>query len=193
VRVISASNRDLSAMVQLGKFRSDLFYRLNVFPVTMPALRERSEDVPLLTMYFMEKFARKLGRKITHVADETMSRLRAYSWPGNIRELQNLVERAVVLTKGTVLRIEKGVLLGSPRVVPALGTVAATPAPSPPTAEAQGPGASLQEVERQHIVAVLTETKWKIEGERGAARMLKLQPSTLRSRMKKLGIRRQSV
>ena len=111
VRVIAATNRDLSLMVREGKFRGDLFYRLNVFPVTMPPLRERQEDIHLLVMFFLEKFARKLGKPITQVAGETMSRLCAYSWPGNIRELQNVIERAVVLSKGPVLTVEGAVLL----------------------------------------------------------------------------------
>ena len=115
VRVIAATNRDLSLMVREGKFRSDLFYRLNVFPVTMPPLRERQEDVHLLVMFFLEKFARKLGKPITQVAGETMSRLCAYSWPGNIRELQNIIERAVVLSKGPVLTVEGTALFDSPR------------------------------------------------------------------------------
>jgi transcriptional regulator with GAF, ATPase, and Fis domain len=179
VRVIAATNRDLSAMVREGKFRSDLYYRLNVFPLTMPALRERAEDVPLLTMFFLEKFARKLGRPITHVAEETMSRLCAYGWPGNIRELQNLIERAIVLTKGPMLQIEAGALSGA--------SVAPAPATSAPAASG---GIALEEVERQHILTVLIQANWRIEGAGGAARMLNLEPSTLRSRMKKLGIAR---
>jgi transcriptional regulator with GAF, ATPase, and Fis domain len=114
VRVIAATNRDLALMVREGKFRSDLFYRLNVFPLTMPPLRERQEDVPLLTMCFLEKYARKLGRPISQVTEETMSRLCAYSWPGNIRELQNVIERAVVLSKGPALKIEGSVLFDFP-------------------------------------------------------------------------------
>src|SRR6185369_8841664 len=98
VRVIAATNRDLAAMVREGKFRSDLYYRLNVVPVTMPPLRERADDIPLLTMFFLEKSTRKLGRSVTQVAEGTMARLCAYAWPGNIRELQNIVERAVVLS-----------------------------------------------------------------------------------------------
>ena len=172
VRVIAATNRDLAAMVQERKFRSDLFYRLNVFPMTMPPLRERAEDVPLLAMFFLEKFARKFARRIAHVAEETMQRLCAYAWPGNIRELQNVVERAVVLCNGSVLTIDQSLL------------------PAAPAPVASAAGASLEEVERQHILAMLTQTNWRIEGERGAAALLNLQPSTLRSRMQKLGITR---
>jgi PAS domain S-box-containing protein len=196
VRVIAATNRDLAAMVREGKFRSDLFYRLNVFPVTMPPLRERPQDVPLLTMFFLEKFARKLGRPITHVAEETMARLCAYSWPGNIRELQNLIERAVVLATGPTLKIESSALLGgapaasvasftNPPVVKSSGPVPVTPASSS--------GVSLEDVERQHIIAVLAQANWRIEGAGGAAKTLNLEPSTLRSRMKKLGIVRQQA
>jgi formate hydrogenlyase transcriptional activator len=190
VRVIAATNRDLAAMVREGKFRSDLFYRLNVFPMTMPPLRERSEDVPLLTMFFLEKFARRLGRKISHVGEETMFRLCGYSWPGNIRELQNLVERAVVLSPGPMLKLEGSALFESPAAVESIAAV--RPAPVSPPAPPSSGGASMEEVERQHIVAVLTETNWRIEGNLGAAKRLNLQPSTLRSRMQKLGIVRRS-
>jgi transcriptional regulator with GAF, ATPase, and Fis domain len=188
VRVIAATNRDLSLMVREGKFRGDLFYRLNVFPVTMPPLRERQEDIHLLVMFFLEKFTRKLGKPITQVAGETMSRLCAYSWPGNIRELQNVIERAVVLSKGPVLTVEGAVLLDFQRSDGQANTASKTPAQSRPGAPATSRLPSLEEVERQHIVAVLKEANWRIEGERGAARLLKLQPSTLRSRMQKLGI-----
>jgi len=191
VRVIAATNRDLSLMVREGKFRSDLFYRLNVFPVTMPPLRERREDVPLLTMFFLEKFARKLGRSVTRIADETMSRLCAYSWPGNIRELQNVIERAVVLSRGPVLTIEGSALLDFPRS-DGIANIAVPP-PSPAAGPLLSSGTSLEEVERQHIVNVLTQANWQIEGNRGAAKLLDLQPSTLRSRMQKLGIARRSA
>ena len=192
VRVIAATNRDLSLMVREGKFRNDLFYRLNVFPVTMPPLRERQEDVHLLVMFFLEKFARKLGKPITQVAGETMSRLRAYSWPGNIRELQNVVERAVVLSNGPVLTVEETALFDFSRWDGPANNLSGTPLRSPPSAPVTSRLPSLEEVERQHIVAVLRETNWRIEGERGAAKLLNLQPSTLRSRMQKLGIVRRA-
>jgi len=188
VRVIAATNRDLSLMVRGGKFRSDLFYRLNVFPLTMPPLRERQEDVPLLTMFFLEKYARKLGRPISHVTEETMSRLCAYSWPGNIRELQNVVERAVVLSKGPALKIEESGLFDFPRAEALASILPRSPILSSPPAPASSRVPSLEEVERQHIVDVLTQVNWRIEGDRGAAKLLNLQPSTLRSRMQKLGI-----
>ena len=186
VRVIAATNRDLPAMVRDGDFRSDLFYRLNVLPVTMPPLRERVEDIPLLTMFFLEKFARKLGRPIRQVAEETMSRFTAYAWPGNIRELQNLIERAVVLATGNVLRVDESLL-------PQTATRPLARLPEPraievETPSAAGDGASLEDVERQHIIAVLRKANWRIEGNGGAAKTLNLEPSTLRSRMKKLGI-----
>ena len=193
VRVIVATNRDLSLMVREGKFRSDLFYRLNVFPVTMPPLRERQEDIHLLVMFFLEKFARKLGKPITQVAGETMSRLCAYSWPGNIRELQNVIERAVVLSKGPVLTVEGAALFDFPRSDGPANNASRAPVQSPPGAPASGSVPSLEEVERQHIVAVLTQANWRIEGDRGAAKLLNLQPSTLRSRMQKLGIVRHPV
>jgi PAS domain S-box-containing protein len=183
VRVIAATNRDLAAAVRDGRFRSDLFYRLNVFPMTMPPLRDRAEDVPLLTMFFLEKFARKFARNISQVADETMRRLCAYPWPGNIRELQNVVERAVVLARGSVLAMDQGMLPSAPH--------ASTPAASRSSgarSSGETAGAALEDVERQHIIAVLVQTNWRIEGERGAAKLLNLQPSTLRSRMQKLGI-----
>ncbi|HEY5894621.1 MAG TPA: sigma 54-interacting transcriptional regulator [Chthoniobacterales bacterium] len=182
VRVIAATNRDLGAMVREGKFRSDLFYRLNVVPLTIPPLRERAEDIPLLTMFFLEKFARKLGRPVKHVSEETMARLCGYPWPGNIRELQNVIERAVVLSNGPLLRVDESALPGATPhpLARALGLELRT----------KNSGASLDDVEREHIVSVLTQTRWQIEGERGAAKILSLQPSTLRSRMQKLGITR---
>jgi formate hydrogenlyase transcriptional activator len=192
VRVIAATNRDLSLMVREGKFRSDLFYRLNVFPVTMPSLRERQQDVPLLTMFFLEKFARKLGRPITHVAEESMRRLFAYSWPGNIRELQNVIERAVVLSKGQVLTVEESALFDVSPADSTANVAAAIRIPSLSAATVSTRVRSLEEVEREHIVAALTQANWQIEGDRGAAKLLDLQPSTLRSRMHKLGIVRRN-
>jgi PAS domain S-box-containing protein len=195
VRVIAATNRDLAAMVREGKFRSDLFYRLNVVPVTMPALRERPEDIPLLAMFFLEKSARKLGRPIKQVAEETMSRLCSYPWPGNIRELQNVIERAVVLATGNILRVDESALPSStprPLANPTQPVASNSNAPQPPP-RPRPEGASLEEVEREHIIGVLQQTNWRIEGNGGAAKVLNLEPSTLRSRMKKLGIVRGSV
>ncbi len=197
VRVIAATNRDLSQAVRDGKFRSDLFYRLNVFPITVPALRERSEDVPLLAMFFTQKFAREFARPIKRISETALRRLQAYSWPGNIRELQNVIERAVVLATGPVLDFDASALPVEAAKVPARGEAkdpesGATHRTAPSSIEpvADAGEASLEEVERRHIESVLKQTNWMIEGERGAARVLALNPSTLRSRMQKLGIHR---
>jgi len=180
VRVIAATNRDLAAAVAAGKFRGDLFYRLNVVPIQVPPLRERTGDVELLVQFFLQKFAKKFGRPSGRIDPETMARLVAYPWPGNIRELQNVVERAVVLARGDTLTV-------APDIAPALQpsqSEAARAAPTP------GGGDSLNEVERRHIESVLLQKNWTIEGERGAARVLNMHPNTLRSRIKKLGLRR---
>jgi transcriptional regulator with GAF, ATPase, and Fis domain len=190
VRVIAATNRDLSAMIREGKFRGDLYYRLNVVPMTMPPLRDRADDIPLLTMFFLERFAPKLGGKVRQVSEGTMHRLCGYPWPGNIRELQNVIERAMVLTTGPVLQVEENALPGSGATLPTASTGA--PASAQTTAIESNPaandGASLVNVEREHITAILVQAKWRIEGEKGAAKVLGMEPSTLRSRMKKLGI-----
>jgi len=195
VRVIAATNRDLTALVREGKFRSDLFYRLNVLPISIPALRERQGDVPLLVAFFIQRFAKKLFKPIKQVSEETMRRLVDYPWPGNIRELQNVIERAVVLSQGLALELAPG--FGPP------SQPAAVPAPKLPKQDPGATGdqvsaadgqndASMVEVERRHIESVLAQTSWMIEGERGAAKILNLNPSTLRSRMQRLGIRRPS-
>jgi formate hydrogenlyase transcriptional activator len=178
VRIIAATNRDLAAEVCAGRFRSDLFFRLNVVPLNVPALRDRASDIPLLVTYFLSRFSKKFGRRIEGVTRETMALLTRYEWPGNIRELQNVVERAVVLTAGPVLALDDDLL---PKAEPPTASDAA-----PPT---QG-FLSLQDAERRHIEAVLADTNGVIEGAAGAARILGLHPNTLRSRMKKLGIAR---
>ena len=179
VRIIAATNRDLGAEVRGGRFRSDLFFRLNVVPLNVPPLRERTSDIPLLVAYFLSNFAKKFGRKIEGVTRETMELLIRYEWPGNIRELQNVMERAVVLTAGPLLALDEDLLPKAER------------APSgdmpPPATGFQ----TLQDTERHHIEAVLAETHGVVEGPSGAARILGLHPNTLRSRMKKLGIGRQ--
>jgi formate hydrogenlyase transcriptional activator len=188
VRVIAATNRDLAAAVADGSFRRDLFYRLHVFPIGLPPLRERTDDLPLLVHYFVARYAHKIGRKITHVPAEALRRLLAYAWPGNVRELENVIERAVILSTGAALTIPSELL-------PALAT---PPAPSPPAASVAPPAnadaapaaTSMLEIERQHIASVLKQTGWRIDGPQGAARFLGINPSTLRSRIKKLGIRR---
>jgi formate hydrogenlyase transcriptional activator len=171
-RLIAATNRDLSAMVEEGKFRSDLFYRLNVFPVHVPPLRERSEDIPLLIRHFAEEFSRRMNKRIETIPSETLRALARYHWPGNIRELQNVIERAVILSPGPVLRVPVSVLNQSR----ANGTA------SP------GGQDTLEEAERKHILKVLDETSWVLAGPQGAANRLGMKRSTLQYRMTKLGI-----
>jgi PAS domain S-box-containing protein len=181
VRVIAATNRDLEQAVARGGFRSDLFYRLNVFPVALPPLRERPEDIPVLVHYFVSRFAAKLGRKLTRVPAETMQRLVAYSWPGNVRELENVIERAVILSSGAELEV--GAEIPS-------GRAARARAGAPEAESEASDSASLEDAERSHILAVLRQANGRIEGANGAAARLNLKPSTLRSRMKKLGLQR---
>ncbi|HST11123.1 MAG TPA: sigma 54-interacting transcriptional regulator, partial [Terriglobales bacterium] len=185
VRIIAATNRDLEKSIQEGRFRADLFYRLNVLPMTLPPLRQRGADIPLLTHFFVDRFGRQFGKHITGVAQDTMDVLCGYSWPGNIRELQNVIERAVVLCPGTVLKLGKDLLPVSGREYEQESVVAAGSGTESPS--------SLEHVEREHIVQVLRETQGVIEGPRGAAKILNLHPNTLRSRMKKLGIERPSA
>src|SRR5271163_960167 len=188
VRVIAATNRDLLRSATEETFRQDLYYRLNVFPIQLPPLRERREDIPPLVHYFIRRFSMKIGRKITRIQRETMERLVSYSWPGNVRELENVIERAVILSRGVELEVAPGVL-------PEIEAVAGKPAPaSRPVQEQQlsevPSPQSIEQVERGHILAVLMRTNWRIEGSDGAAALLNLNPSTLRSRMKKLGVQR---
>ena len=170
VRIIAATNRNLEEAVSAGKFRSDLLYRLNVFPIHVPALRERPGDVTLLVTFFVQQCAKKLGKKVTQVSEQTMRRLANYSWPGNIRELQNVIERAVILCSGNTLDVELD--------LPAAAS------------KTTAPSASHKDNERRHIESVLEQANWVIEGERGAAKLLGMHPNTLRSRMKKLGVKR---
>ena len=188
VRVIAATNRDLFRSVSEGTFRQDLYYRLNVFPIQLPPLRERREDIAPLVHYFVRRFSLKIGRKITRIQRETMERLVSYSWPGNVRELENVIERAVILSRGIELEV-------APDVLPDVALVASAQAVAPrPAAEEKSTGApspqTIDQVERSHILAVLMQTNWRIEGSDGAAAVLNLNPSTLRSRMKKLGVQR---
>jgi formate hydrogenlyase transcriptional activator len=168
-RLIAATNRDLAEMVGEHRFRSDLFYRLNVFPIRVPALRERQEDIPLLVRHFVQLFARRMNRVIDTISCESMNALVRYSWPGNIRELQNLIERAVILSTGPVLRIPLQELQN--RVV----VKSARPQ-------------TMEDAERAHILATLEDTKWVIAGPNGAAARLGMNRSTVQFRMKKLGI-----
>jgi PAS domain S-box-containing protein len=182
VRIIAASNRDLEKAVQERRFRADLFYRLNVLPITLPPLRERRSDIPLLTAFFVDRFTRQLGKQITGISQETMDVLSSYTWPGNIRELQNVIERAVVLCPGRILRMGNDLLpITGPPHEDEVDVLLYGEKPHPE---------SLENVERAHILQVLSDTGWVIEGPRGAAKILNLHPNTLRSRMKKLRIER---
>jgi formate hydrogenlyase transcriptional activator len=193
VRVIAASNRDLKTDVAGGRFRADLYYRLNVFPIHVPPLRARSEDIPALAQFFLERFARKLGKPLRSVDPDTVAMLQAHSWPGNIRDLQNTIERAVILSEGDVLRIDWQL---EPPVQTCFAAAAQQESAAAPTAAQAGSGngagvSTLEEMERQHFIRVLRKTRGIIEGPNGAARLLDLKPSTARFRIKKLGIKRE--
>jgi formate hydrogenlyase transcriptional activator len=187
VRVVAATNRDLSRLVADREFRSDLYYRLNVFPIQIPPLRERREDVPLLVRYFVQNFSRRLNKTVEYVPAEAMDALVNYAWPGNIRELENLIERAVLLSPGKELRVPLSELKAS--ALAASGNVSAEQSlfsPSP----AAVPITTLEEAERQHILRALRQTEWRIAGAKGAAAILGMKRTTLQARMRKLGIRR---
>jgi formate hydrogenlyase transcriptional activator len=171
VRLIAATNAGLEQMVEEKKFRADLYYRLNVFPVTMPPLRERHEDIPLLVRYFAQKYGRLMKKEIRTVPAEVLSALGKYPWPGNIRELENFIERAVILSPGPELRVS----------LAELKPAAATPSNGATT---------LEDAEREHILRALKETNWTIGGPAGAAARLGMKRTTLQSRMKNLGITR---
>lgn len=174
VRVIAATNRNLEAEVEEGKFRADLFYRLNVFPVNSIPLRERKEDISLLVKFFTEKFASKLGKRITNIPKRALNTLLAYNWPGNIRELENVIERAVILSPENRLELSDWIPKKNKISMPdGLETLA--------------------EFEKKYILEVLNRTSWRVSGEKGAAKILGLKPTTLESRMKKLGIKRGSA
>ena len=175
-RLIAATNCELRKMVEQRKFREDLFYRLNVFPIDVPALRERSEDIPLLVNHFAQRFARRMNRTIETIPAETMAALTRYPWPGNIRELQNLIERAVILSHGPVLQIPLQDLDNR----------------TPPRRD-NGKDQTLKAAERTHILAILKETRWVLAGARGAAARLGINRSTLQFRLKKLGIVRPDI
>jgi formate hydrogenlyase transcriptional activator len=171
VRLIAATNRNLLQEVQDGRFREDLWYRLNVFPITMPPLRQRTEDIPKLVEHFVDKFSKGIGKNITSIAPATLNAVQSYSWPGNVRELANVIERGVINSRGEVLRISR---------------ISETVHVESPQTSSK----TLEDIERDYIMTVLRERGWRIEGERGAAMILGLHPSTLRTRMAKLGIRK---
>jgi PAS domain S-box-containing protein len=168
VRIIATTNRDLEEEVRKGRFRQDLYYRLNVFPITVPPLRQRKEDIPLMVQAFMERYSRKLGKQITSIRNETMKELQDYPWPGNVRELESIIERAVILCPGPGLQLADKLEISSPPLLSAVRT--------------------LEDTERNQILKILSEARWRIEGKDGAAAILGLHPSTLRARMYKLGI-----
>jgi formate hydrogenlyase transcriptional activator len=173
VRVIAATNQNLWSMVQEKKFRADLYYRLNVFPITLPPLRERGDDVPLLIEHFVEKFARRQGKSIQRIPDEVMDALTRYSWPGNIRELQNVIERSVILTRGPELRAPIAELTKSELQYQDIHT--------------------LEDANRAHIKATLRETNWVVGGPNGAAARLGMHRTTLIAMMARLGILRETL
>jgi formate hydrogenlyase transcriptional activator len=171
VRLVAATNRDLAEMVKRGEFRGDLYYRLNVFPISLPPLRARREDIPDLVQHFVEIYSRRMGKQIERVPAETMSAFTSYLWPGNIRELQNFIERSVILSDGTVL---------CPPLAELKQAVGA---------ESQG-ATTLQDAERDHILKILQQSRWVVAGPGGAAARLGMKRSTLYFRMQKLGISR---
>jgi len=176
VRLVAATNRNLEGMIADNQFRSDLYYRLSVFPIEVPPLRERAGDIPLLVHHFVHEFGQRMNRKIETIPDETMDALKKYAWPGNIRELQNLIERAVILSPGSVLQVPPQYL----RTHTAGG-------------QNHKPTQTLAAAEREHILAALKECDWVISGPSGAATRLGINRSTLQFRMKKLGIVRSDV
>lgn len=190
-RLIAATNRDLEGMVNEQKFRSDLYYRLNVFPVRVPALRERPEDIPLLVRHFVQQFSRRMNKSIDTIPSETMTTLMRYHWPGNIRELQNVIERAVILSTGPVLKVPTDELHFRSDVK-GEGSVMREPGSDALPVGNHVDGnlrATLDDAERKEIVATLERTNWKVAGPHGAAALLGMRRSTLQSRMQKLGIR----
>jgi len=182
-RLIAATNSDLGEMVESGKFRSDLFYRLDVFPIRLPALRERKEDIPLLVRHFVQHFSRRLKKNVDSIPAATMTALSEYHWPGNIRELQNVIERAVIVSTGSVLNVSTGDL--KPRFYASRRQEMNGEAQ---IADPRSARRGLDESERREILGVLEETHWTVAGPKGAASRLGIKRSTLQYRMRRLGI-----
>jgi formate hydrogenlyase transcriptional activator len=169
LRLVAATNRDLARMVADGRFRADLYYRLNVFPLVIPPLRERRDDIPPLVRHFTQRFARRMGRRIEAIPGAIMDALVSYPWPGNVRELQNVIERAVILSPGPALQVPLGDLQSAVKQAPAEAV-------------------TLAEAEREHILGTLWKTGWVVAGPKGAAARLGMKRSTLQEKMRKLGI-----
>jgi transcriptional regulator with GAF, ATPase, and Fis domain len=183
VRVVAATNRILSERVRAGAFREDLYYRLNVFPIRIPPLRERGDDVAELAQVFVDRFCRRMGRTLAPLSERILARLRAHSWPGNVRELANVLERGVIVSAGGVLDIDRALLDTVPEDAPP------PPAPADPTTRILSV-LELEDLERANILRALEASGWKVAGEQGAGALLGMNPSTLNSRMRALGIRR---
>jgi len=193
VRVIAATNRNLSEAAQRGRYRSDLYYRLNVYPIQIPPLRERREDIGLLAQIFLEEAGRRLGKRFGKIPNEMIEALRAYSWPGNVRELENVISRAAVISTAPTLQLPEGWETEGNLINRNISPSSNEQAHSKPAAANSEREPTLGEMEKSHILEVLHQTNWRIEGPKGAALILGLHPNTLRSRMRKLGVRRQAA
>jgi formate hydrogenlyase transcriptional activator len=190
VRIVAATNGDLAKLVAERTFRSDLYYRLNVFPIHIPALRERPEDVPLLVRYFVQKFSRRLNKSVAFVPADAMEALAGYSWPGNIRELENFIERAVLLSPGKELRVPISELKAVAIAADASSDSSSSSVSLTSSTSSTSSISTLEDAERQHILRALRQTEWRIAGSKGAAVLLGMKRTTLQARMRKLGIRR---